>query len=656
MATRLSFGRLAPPANAALHVHADLPGFGPATVETKVAIPLEQALATLPAPRDVESRSRYGSADIFLRFAPTVDRDRVLAHARTLIAGNVLSLPPGMTAPTAKFDSTLIPPAAVYAVSAKTMSDDLVHWVTSVLVDPLREVPEIASVTIEGIEQRVIRIQPDPRRLATLGLSFDDLIDAVHRRDLVPRRKSARHQVVTPGSAESIAARAVRLPNGESIALSEVATVSATNGSTTGRLRYRNLPALVLKIYPRTAAEAVIAADRAHAHLAWLRANGLVPHGADIHVLHNEARAIAQWLKHVLQSIGICLAVILAVVGIIFGLRALKRTVLAFAVWLPTSVAVLAGMGYTLNVATTTGVLLATAPFTVMLMSCRAVKDMRRIVFTSVIAWVVGLVLLADGRVTAAFGVGLIVAGLVRWLMTPWLREGTTLGSLGEEEPVARPFRRSSLVASVTAILVLITVGVSVYGLPAVGAGERGGTFTFRLRGSDLQRLTAIVDPLVVSLHVIPHMERIVSSTKQQDTWRLQLDPQRMQAVNVGLVEIGRAFAIARDGLVVGEIANADRRLELRMQLAPGAAGDSFEQLLLRGETADHPAIYLHHVGAAEKVSEPQERVRIDGEPAVEVTALWRGAETRDALQDFCDRVDVPKGYRLDCVIRDSPI
>ena len=108
--------------------------------------------------------------------------------------------------------------------------------------------------------------------------------------------------------------------------------------------------------------------------------------------------------------------------------------------------------------------------------------------------------------------------------------------------------------------------------------------------------------------------------------------------------------------MVVGEIVDAEKQLRLRMQLAPDAVGDSFERLPLRGETVGRPAIYLRHVGVAEKVREPRERIRINGEPAVEIAAVWHDAEARDALKKFCRRIDVPKGYKVDCIVRDSPI
>lgn len=657
-AARIPLDRLALPQSVTLRVNVDLPGIDAATVENLVTVPLEQELAKLPEHHGVESRSQYGGADVLLRFPADIERNRVLARVRALVAQTLPSLPAGMRTPTVTIASTLIPPAAVYVVSAKTLSDGLVRWVKDVLADPLREVPEIASVVIEGMDQRTIRIQPDPRRMAALGLSFDDLIQAVGHRRMTPARKSEHGgQVATPGSAESIAARAVRLPNGEPVALAEVASVSLVDEPAAERLHYGNAPALQLKIYPRTVADGVTVAERVHAHLSWLRANSLIPPGASVHSLHNEARAMAHWLGQLLQRAGLCVALILGVIGAIFGARILKSAALAFVVWVPAAVALLVAVGLALNVSTTAGLMLAAAPFATMLVARFAVTDLRRIAVIGALAWLAGLAFIGGAQMSAAFVLGLLPAAFVRWLMTPWLvRNAAASEAPDDVKPVAWHAMRWRVAAKVTAILALITVGVSVYVLPAVAASKNGGSFTLRLRGKDAERLRSIVDPLVVSLHVIPYVDHITSSTEQDDTWRLKLDREQMQLVGVGLAEVGRALAIAGNGLVVGEIVNADRDLRLLMQLAPGAAGESFERLLLRGETTKHPAIYLRQVGEAKKVPASRERVRIDGEPAVEMTARWRNADAREGLEDFCGRIEVPQGYTLDCVIRDSAI
>lgn len=653
-AARIRVDRLMSPATFAVNVHAELPGIDAATIETTVTKPLEQTLAALPGHHRIESRSRDGEADIRIVLGGDTDRDRALASVRAQVADGLPRLPPGMSVPTVRVDHSRDAAAAILVVTAPALSDEVAHWVETMLVDPLLDLPEVASVTTAGRSRREILIQPDQRRLAGLGLGFDDLIAAAQHGEPVPRRRSARRTAVAAGGVESVAARAVRLPNGESIALAEVASVSRVDRPASPPLRYGGEPALRIDVYPRSRADAFRVAERAHAHLAWLRANAVVPTGVGIHTQYDEARATLAWIGRVLQRTGICIAAILAVIGALFGARILPGAIVAFAVWVPAAVAALAAGGGALNLVTTQGLILAMAPFAMLLVGRFEADDWRRAWVTAVVAWVAGLLLVADWQMSVAFVWGILAACVVRWLAAPWLLPGASFGvGEGGAEPVRRrwPARRPAAIA--VAVLSVVAVIVTVYTLPSIGAAA--GNFAFRVRGPDPKRLDAILDPLLVSLHVIPHLDRITASNEQQETWRLKLDPQQMEVAGVGLAEVGRALAIARDGLVVGEVANADRRLELRVQLAPAAAGEAFERLLLRGESRTRPALYLHHVGTAEKMAARRERLRIDGEPAVEATAVWRDARARDGLENFCDRVEVPDGYDEACLIRAAP-
>jgi multidrug efflux pump subunit AcrB len=264
------------------------------------------------------------------------------------------------------------------------------------------------------------------------------------------------------------------------------------------------------------------------------------------------------------------------------------------------------------------------------------------------------LPLAANAQSSAAFSVALLTAMIVRWLFSPWLRTAADISAeSGAGFSSSDTDHRPSAFTSLVAALSLAAAIASAYALPSADAGT--GWFAFQLRGLDPQRFGPIVAPLLTSLHVISGVDRIASTVDGDEKWRLRLEPERVEVVGIGLAEIGRAFAVARDGLTVGEIVDGDRQLTLRLRIAPDAAGASFERLLLRGESADRPAIYLRHVGVAQKISAPRELIRWNGIPAMEITASWHDVAGRAALKDFCHRIEVPRGYNVRCRMHDSP-
>src|SRR5205814_1421311 len=125
------------------------------------------------------------------------------------------------------------------------------------------------------------------------------------------RRARSRRTAAMPGSAEAIAARAVRLETGESIATAEVAAISVSERPAVEQQRLNDVPALRLIVYPHAVTEAGRIAERTNAHLAWLRANDLIPPDVVVRVLRDEARESRQWLKQLGQRGGIFFAVLL---------------------------------------------------------------------------------------------------------------------------------------------------------------------------------------------------------------------------------------------------------------------------------------------------------------------------------------------------------
>jgi hypothetical protein len=245
-----------------------------------------------------------------------------------------------------------------------------------------------------------------------------------------------------------------------------------------------------------------------------------------------------------------------------------------------------------------------------------------------------------------AFAVVSLLAVIVCWLMKPWLRTPDIL-----KPPIARVLLQKSiswprpLVAAAMILILGIAGAMTVLLLPRAVNPNAGGTVAVRLYGLDPQQLQPAADDLLARLRATPGVDRIMSSSEVSEQWRLQLDSERLQDLGFEIDEIGRAFAIARDGLVVGEVADSEARLPLRLQLAAGAAGEGFETLLLRGEQRDQPAVYLRDLGSAVLVPEPNERVRVQGMPAIEITAHWRDADVLRELAGVRASIAAPAGF-----------
>lgn len=647
LAARLQVVPTSPVPEFALHVDAALDGFDAAFIDAAVTQPLERVLA-FAGVRGREARSAPGRARIVLHFDSREARDAAIGEVERRIVAVLPELPPGMAPPVVTPVVPAPPPAVVYAVTAPAISPEVLGWVRHILLEPLRELEAVTSVTLEGAPAREIRIEPDSRRLAALGLGFEDLIESLRGDEQIrARRRNGDETPALPAEAQAIAARAVRLASGEPIALGEIARVSVEAYPEAMSLRIGEAPALQAVVRARSGREAQDVAERARAHLAWLRANDVVPDGVAVRVLHDEQQAARAWRNRAAGHLLWLSAALLGLGAALAGRRSLIVGALAIAVWLPTALGALWCLGLVLDGSAAAGIALA-------LVAVAAASVLRG----SPAAWaaVAGAALLCLGagwglqigaRGTAAFGLALAAGAVVRWLMLPWARF----------EPNAGRRAKSRAARAAAALLPLLAACASaVYAAHAITqAPAQQGEWRLRLHGQDATRLADIADAMLPAIHAIGHVDDVRTSYAPEEQWRLHVDPARVADAGLTIAEVGRAFAVATTGLVVGEAASADEVLALRLQLAAEAAGDSFERLLLRGERPPYAALYLRDVGLVERVEEPREQLRVNGLPAVEITARWRSADTSICLSALCRRLEVPAGYRAECRIEERP-
>jgi multidrug efflux pump subunit AcrB len=309
---RLTFDFLPRLAPLVLRVEAPVPGASAASIEERVTRPLEEALALLPGTSSMESRTERGRAVVDLTFrqgvdAPAAQRavDEQLRRARP-------RLPPRMDPPTVSPHDPAPVFAVEYAVTSVSLDLPALHeWVESVLAKQLRDLPGVADVDLEGGLAREFRVAPDPRRLAGLGLSFEDILGAVggHATPAPDRRRPSGLR----GTA-AIAALPVMLPNGESIALSEVAQVVVISPPAPMRVRFHGTPGIRIAVRPLPRDGAVSVAERVQSHLAWMRANGHVPGAIEIHTLSDQSRYARRLLRPAAVAAGTGALLILLVV------------------------------------------------------------------------------------------------------------------------------------------------------------------------------------------------------------------------------------------------------------------------------------------------------------------------------------------------------
>ncbi|MBI5805214.1 efflux RND transporter permease subunit [candidate division TA06 bacterium] len=156
-------------------VMTDYPGVGPAEVEAMVSRRIESAVSMVRDVKNVRSTSKEGSSMVIVEFDWGTDIDAAAIDVREKIDLVKSYLPAEVQNPIiVKFDPSLMP-VMVIGVSSPRGVSELRQYADDNLKDRLARIPGVASVTVQGGQDRQIHVNIDRTRMEALGLSFDQV-------------------------------------------------------------------------------------------------------------------------------------------------------------------------------------------------------------------------------------------------------------------------------------------------------------------------------------------------------------------------------------------------------------------------------------------------------------------------------------------------
>jgi hydrophobe/amphiphile efflux-1 (HAE1) family protein len=179
--TQLSVGPLPKVDLATINVSGALPGASPTTMATSVAMPLERRLARIAGVSELTSTSALGTTSITVQFS--LDRDIEGAARDVQAAINAASgdLPANLPAvPSFRKVNPSDSPILILALRSKSLPLPRVfESANTVLAQKISQVPGVGQVGVGGGVQPAVRIRYNPLQIAGMGLSVEDLRNAI---------------------------------------------------------------------------------------------------------------------------------------------------------------------------------------------------------------------------------------------------------------------------------------------------------------------------------------------------------------------------------------------------------------------------------------------------------------------------------------------
>jgi hydrophobic/amphiphilic exporter-1 (mainly G- bacteria), HAE1 family len=351
-----------------INVSASLPGASPDTMAASVALPLEKQFSTIAGLAVISSSNTLGNTSVTLEFDTARDIDAAAVDVQAALLRAQRSLPVEMTSlPSYRKVNPADAPVLLLALTSPSISlAELDDFAENLISPSLSTLDGVAQVLIYGQKRYAVRVKANPALLSQRNISLDELLAGI-------RAANANTPVgVLDGPQQTLTIQAnqqlrnaaefsdliIASRNNQPVKLREVASVEDSYESVKTASRFNGERSIVLAIQRQPNANTVAVVDAVQRMLPRFRTQ--LPASIQINLLNDRSASIRAAIHDVNITLGI--TILLVVLVIFLFLRRLVATLiptLSLPVSLIGAVALLYGLGYSLDNVSLLGITLA---------------------------------------------------------------------------------------------------------------------------------------------------------------------------------------------------------------------------------------------------------------------------------------------------------
>ena len=304
------------------------PGASPEDVEIRVSEPLENQLATTPGLEKITSRSMEGASVVSLKFIWGTNLDEASNDIRDRIdkAKSFLpDIPDEIDNPYIfKFNTAMVPVLFV-GITAEQSYSDLYDLIDKRVGDPLRQLPGVGTVQLNGGLERQINIWVNRNKLQGYGFSILDVQQILKDENVTQPAGNIKSGLTDyllriPGefaTPEEINAVILGKRNGNLVYLKDVARIEDSFKELTRIVRVNRGQGLVMMIQKQTGTNTVKVADMVKKKIEQLKPT--LPHDVKIVTMMDSSQDIIDALNSLKSTVWV--GGILVIVVVWFFLR-----------------------------------------------------------------------------------------------------------------------------------------------------------------------------------------------------------------------------------------------------------------------------------------------------------------------------------------------
>ncbi len=317
-----------------IQVNANVPGASPETMASAVATPLEKQFSTIAGIDNMTSINALGSTSITLQFNLERDIDAAAQDVQAAIAKTARDLPADMPAPPSyQKVNPADSPVIFIAMSSPTLQLSQVdEYAQTVIAQRISTVTGVAQVQVFGGQKYAVRLQLDPRAMATRKIGIDEVTQAIRQGNVnMPTGtlfgQHRAYTILASGqlkSAEEFSPLIVAYRNGAPVRLDELGKV--TNSVENNRVAtwFKSDRAIVLAVQRQPGTNTVEVVDHVKKQLDVLR--NQIPASVSLDILFDRSTSIRDSVNEV--KFTLLLSIALVVMVIFLFLRNISATII----------------------------------------------------------------------------------------------------------------------------------------------------------------------------------------------------------------------------------------------------------------------------------------------------------------------------------------
>lgn len=341
-----------------IQVTTQYPGAGPDVMAALVTSPLERQFGQMPGLTLMRSSSSAGNSVITLQFSLNLSMSVAEQQVQAAInaASNLLPSDLPSTPVYSKVNPADTPVMTLAILSPSLHLYEARDLVETRIAQKIAQIDGVGLLSISGGQKPAVRIQVNPQKLASNGLSLNDIRTAISANNINsptgnfdgPKRATtiyADGQLRTPEQYENLV---LTYQNDSALRLKDVAEVKNDAEDIRQAAWYKQQPALLLNIQRQPNANVIEVAERVKAMLPSLQQS--LPSSIDIQVVSDRTVSVKQSISHVQNEMLMAIALVILVTFVF--LRSFTATFIPSIV-VPLSIvgtfAVMYFLGYSLN-------------------------------------------------------------------------------------------------------------------------------------------------------------------------------------------------------------------------------------------------------------------------------------------------------------------